>query len=200
MGRQVVNQKGKNKYKKDIIWIIHQMMSLFFLNEQNYKPGYVVNDHLSRTAVTNSLKRPTWERAGQTHGPLFGLASDGVYMATDVTTSTVVSYTAFPPLRQPDKTRTRNASVPRYTAFAAWLKCSVPYFTQAWICPIPFQPRVSLLTRYISVALSWELPPPDVIWHPALWSPDFPLPCPFVCTAAIIHPAHWIISIAQANL
>ena len=35
------------------------MMSLFFFNEQNYKPGYVVNDHLSRTAVTNSLKRPT---------------------------------------------------------------------------------------------------------------------------------------------
>ncbi len=28
----------------------------------------------------------------------FGLASDGVYMATDVTTGTVVSYTAFPPL------------------------------------------------------------------------------------------------------
>ncbi len=155
MGRQVVNQKGKNKYKKDIIWNSHQIMSLFFLNEQNYKPGYVVNDHLSRTAVTNSLKRPTWERAGQTHGPLFGLASDGVYMATDVTTSTVVSYTAFPPL----------------PGIASW--------------------------RYISVALSWELPPPDVIWHPALWSPDFPLPCPFVCTAAIIHPAHWIISIAQ---
>ena len=66
--------------------------------EQNCKPGYVVNDHLSRTAVANSLKRPTWERAGQAHGPLFGLASDGVYMATDVTTSTVVSYTACPPL------------------------------------------------------------------------------------------------------
>ena len=28
----------------------------------------------------------------------FGLASDGVYMATDVTTGTVVSYTAFSPL------------------------------------------------------------------------------------------------------
>ena len=164
MGRQVVNQKGKNKYKKDIIWIDHQMMSLFFLNEQNYKPGYVVNDHLSRTAVTNSLKRPTWERAGPTHGPLFGLASNGVYMATDVTTSTVVSYTAFPPLRRMLVACTGNASIP---------------------------------TRCLSVALSWELPPPDVIWHPALWSPDFPLPCPFVCTAAIIHPAHWIISIAQ---
>ena len=29
---------------------------------------------------------------------LFGLASNGVYMATGVTTGTVVSYTAFPPL------------------------------------------------------------------------------------------------------
>ena len=27
--------------------------------KQDYKPGYVVNDHLSRTAVANSLKRPT---------------------------------------------------------------------------------------------------------------------------------------------
>ena len=39
-------------------------------------------------------------------------------------------------------------------------------------------PRLSTLTiriwRYISVALAWESPPPDVIRHPALWSPDFP--------------------------
>ena len=30
--------------------------------------------------------------------------------------------------------------------------------------------------RYISVALAWESPPPDVIRHPALRSPDFPHP------------------------
>ena len=39
-------------------------------------------------------------------------------------------------------------------------------------------PRLSTLTiriwRYISVALAWGSPPPDVIRHPALWSPDFP--------------------------
>ena len=39
-------------------------------------------------------------------------------------------------------------------------------------------PRLSILTaqvrRYISVALSLESPPPDVIRHPALWSSDFP--------------------------
>ena len=27
--------------------------------KQNDKPGYVVNDHLSRTAVTGSLQQPT---------------------------------------------------------------------------------------------------------------------------------------------
>ena len=57
---------------------------------------------------------------------ILGLASDGVYMATCVTTSTVVSYTAFPPL-----------------------------------------PR-EIPGRFISVALAWESPPPDVIRHPAL--------------------------------
>ena len=38
-------------------------------------------------------------------------------------------------------------------------------------------PRLSILTakrRFISVALSLESPPPDVIRHPALWSSDFP--------------------------
>ncbi len=53
-------------------------------------------------------------------------------MATDVTTSTVVSYTAFPPLRS--RTVTRKASLPRYAAFAACLPCSVTYFAQARIC------------------------------------------------------------------
>ena len=35
--------------------------------------------------------------------------------------------------------------------------------------PLPWKPW-----RFISVALVWESPPPDVIRHPALWSPDFP--------------------------
>ena len=65
---------------------------------------------------------------------LFGLASDGVYMAFSVTRETVVSYTAFPPL--PGKT---------------------------W--------------RYLSVALSLESPPPDVIRHPA--KPGLSSPGPF---------------------
>ena len=44
--------------------------------------------------------------------------------------------------------------------------------------------------RFISVALVWELPPPDVIRHPALWSPDFPRLNPFVCPAAITWSAY----------
>ena len=72
----------------------------------------------------------------------FGLAPDGVYMAPPVTRRTVVSYTAFPPLR------------------------------------LQTQPR------FISVALSLELPPPDVIRRPALWSPDFPHLAPFGLPAA----------------
>ena len=42
--------------------------------------------------------------------------------------------------------------------------------------------------RYISVALAWGLPLPDVIRHPALWSPDFPHRFPFVWNGATICP------------
>ena len=83
-----------------------------------------LNDHLSRPAVTNRFKRPTRERDGQPHSPLFGLASSGVYRACFVTKTAVSSYLAFPPL--------------------------------------------PVIWRYISVALAWESPPPDVIRHPAL--------------------------------
>lgn len=50
--------------------------------------------------------------------------------------------------------------------------------------PLPWKPW-----RFISVALVWESPPPDVIRHPALRSPDFPRLNPFVCPAAITWPA-----------
>ena len=41
---------------------------------------------------------PPENESGKSICSLFGLASDGVYMATVVTNNTVVSYTAFPPL------------------------------------------------------------------------------------------------------
>ena len=68
------------------------------------------------------------------------------------------------------------------------------------MCPACYQDGGSLLhclstltpiwnpTRFISVALAWESPPPDVIRHPALRSPDFPRLNPFVCSAAITWP------------
>lgn len=42
-----------------------------------------------------------------------------------------------------------------------------------------FPPLPAKSRRYISVALALESPPPDVIWHPALRSPDFPHLLPF---------------------
>lgn len=32
---------------------------IYLIYKQDYKPGYVVGDHLSRAAVTNRLKQPT---------------------------------------------------------------------------------------------------------------------------------------------
>lgn len=50
---------------------------------------------------------------------------------------------------------------------------------------LPPLPDRRTCRRYISVALSLESPPPDVIRHHALRSPDFPLPAPFGLPAAI---------------
>ena len=95
-----------------------------FMIEQNDKPGYVIDDHLSSSAVTNGIKRPTRKRSGPPYAFYSVLLRMGFTYALHVTTQAVVSYTAIPPL---------------------------PHM---W--------------RYISVALSLESPPPDVIWHPAL--------------------------------
>ena len=48
--------------------------------EQSDKPGYVVNDHLSRPDVATRIKQPTRKQDGPPCCFLFGLASDGVYM------------------------------------------------------------------------------------------------------------------------
>ena len=63
---------------------------------------------------------------------LFGLASDGVYMAFSVTRETVVSYTAFPPL-------------PEEKALAVSLCCTIPGVTSAgrYPAPCPAKPGLS---------------------------------------------------------
>ena len=70
---------------------------LFFCKSV-YKPSYVKNGHLSRLPVARKLQRPTLRHDGQPYGPMYGLASDGVYRASSVTRRAVSSYLAFPPL------------------------------------------------------------------------------------------------------
>ncbi len=54
-----------------------------------------------------------------------------------------------------------------------------------------FPPLPAVGGRFISVALAWESPPPDVIRHPALRSPDFPHLLSFDIAAAITRAAQY---------
>ncbi len=58
---------------------------------------YLVIIYLERLLPAASSDQP--EAMARATQPRSGLASDGVYMASAVTSETVVSYTAFPPLR-----------------------------------------------------------------------------------------------------
>ena len=62
-----------------------------------------------------------------------------------------------------------------YIAFPVTRKPVISYIA---FSPLPYKRRL------FSVALSCESPQPDVIRHPALWSPDFPL---LHLAAATIH-------------
>ena len=66
--------------------------------------------------------------------------------------------------------------------------CARSVATAAVVSYTAFPPLPQQVRRFISVALVWESPPPDVIRHPALRSPDFPRLNPFVCSAAITWP------------
>ena len=66
--------------------------------------------------------------------------------------------------------------------------CARPVTRTAVVSYTAFPPLPQHVRRFISVALVWESPPPDVIRHPALRSPDFPRLNPFVCSAAITWP------------
>ena len=60
-----------------------------------YKPSSVFDNHLSRIIVANNLKRLSDRRAAVMS---LSLASDGVYITTQVTLSVVSFYLAVPPL------------------------------------------------------------------------------------------------------
>ena len=88
---------------------------------------------------------PPESRSGKSMAFVLVLLRMGFTCAPSVTRRAVVSYSAFPPL--PDCYKLH------------WLNYSMQFIT---------------VRRFISVALALESPPPDVIRHPALWSPDFP--------------------------
>src|SRR6187402_1478726 len=60
-----------------------------------------VDGHLSRRHVAVPLQRPTRGLGGPRHHPLSGLAPGEVYLASRVTATPVVSYTAVSPLPHP---------------------------------------------------------------------------------------------------
>ena len=116
--------------------------------------------------------------AGGPRTHLLELASDGVYMATAVTSGTVVSYTAFPPLlnylyeRSLEKLHFSRYGLSPSTAaiihrYSSKLE-SVHYYSHT---PL-------IAERYISVALSLELPPPAVSRHPCPVKPGLSSPQP----------------------
>ena len=54
--------------------------------------------------------------------------------------------------------------------------CALSVTRKAVVSYTAFPPLPDTIGRFISVALALESPPPDVIRHPALRSPDFPHP------------------------
>ena len=65
--------------KKDGTYAISNSLIKF---GQSYKPGSVLDDHLSRLAIADKLQRPTYREVTGSHPwSLFGLAPDGVYTA-----------------------------------------------------------------------------------------------------------------------
>ena len=66
--------------------------------------------------------------------------------------------------------------------------CARSVTTAAVVSYTAFPPLPRKTGRFISVALVWELPPPDVIRHPACEARTFLSLKPFVCPAAITWP------------
>ena len=74
-------------------------------------------------------------------------------------------------LKQPTRKLTGSHMLPVRSCFEWGLHVPPPVTRRAVVSytalpPLPFRPQPK--RRYISVALSLESPPPDVIWHPAL--------------------------------
>src|SRR3954471_16364143 len=121
--------------------------------------GILAVIHLGRQLPADSSNLPG-DSTSRAIAPLFGLAPDGVCLATPVTRGAVGSY---PPVLRPAaslQTRTVSPSPDPTPGVESNLA-------------IPFGRRP--LADYFSVALSIASRRPVVNRHPALRSPDFPL-------------------------
>ena len=67
--------------KRKVLWVL----TVFLKRERELvdKPGSVVDNHSSRRIFTHTLKQPTRILNGPFIGFLFGLATSGVYPATN---------------------------------------------------------------------------------------------------------------------
>lgn len=103
------------------------------------KPGFVVDNHSSRTSVATGLQRPTRTRRGpRLNGSLFGLAPGGVYHRRGVLPPTRCALTApFQPYRHPKMLR-------RYTFCCTFRRLTPP---RRYLAPCPMEPGLSSPAR-----------------------------------------------------
>ena len=99
------------------------------------KPGFVVDNHSSRTCVTTDLQRPTrTQRGPRLKGSLFGLAPGGVYHRRGMLPPTRCALTApFQPYRRPKTLR-------RYTFCCTFRRLAPP---RRYLAPCPPEPGLS---------------------------------------------------------
>ena len=122
---------------------------------QSYKPGSVLDDHLSRLAIADKLQRPTYREVTGSHPwSLFGLAPDGVYTAG---MSPYRRWALTSPF-QPYHSRTVSAEC---------FCCTFPIVTYAGRYPasLPCEARTFLISRCLRNRLLY----PIIIWY-KIWN------------------------------
>ena len=132
----------------------------------NHKPGSVRiirDNHLSRIAVTDDLKRPTRSTAGNRIASSWSCFGWGLQCPACYHPGGSLLHCHFTltiPL----------AEDARHSNSATQKLILAPETGSSRFCGL----LLSSYSGIFSVALSLESPPPDVIRHPALRSPDFP--------------------------
>jgi hypothetical protein len=126
--------------------------------------------HLGHTSLHASSNLPVFNAShaltsslGSKNEHLFGLAPSGVYLAARVTTNAVRSYRTISPLLT-FKFQTNLKLKPLKFGLSGHEACYA----------LIFSVLLKRRKRYLSAALAVGSRRPDVIWHSALRSPDFP--------------------------